>query len=95
MRTETPLFAAHFIRLIPCPTMGAFRLYWATTGRHLMRTDNNRYSALIKTRAPEALRVAVEMAAHRELTTASAYARRAIVNQLRADGFLPTAAAVA
>ena len=52
----------------------------------LMSPDDNRYSALIKTRAPEALRVAVEMAADRELTTTSAYARKAIINQLRADG---------
>jgi hypothetical protein len=51
-----------------------------------MSTDDSRYSALIKTRAPEALRLAVEKAAERELTTASAYARKAIINQLRADG---------
>jgi hypothetical protein len=51
-----------------------------------MNTDDNRYSALIKTRAPEALRAAVEIAADRELTSASAYTRRAIINQLRADG---------
>jgi hypothetical protein len=48
--------------------------------------NDNKYSALIKTRAPEALRTAVEMAADRELTTTSAYTRKAILNQLRADG---------
>lgn len=55
-------------------------------GKTIMNTDDNRYSALIKTRAPEALRAAVEIAADRELTSASAYTRRAIINQLRADG---------
>jgi hypothetical protein len=53
-----------------------------------MNADDTRYLALIKTRAPEALRVAVERAANCELTTASAYTRKAIINQLRADGFL-------
>jgi hypothetical protein len=51
-----------------------------------MNAGDTRYLAPIKTRAPEALRVAVEQAANCELTTVSAYARKAILNQLRADG---------
>ncbi|MDO8879146.1 MAG: hypothetical protein Q8M24_14730 [Pseudolabrys sp.] len=53
-------------------------------------SDEHRYSALIKTRTPEIVRHAVERAAHHELSTTSAYARKAIINQLRADGFEPT-----
>jgi hypothetical protein len=47
-----------------------------------------RYSEVIRSRTPKELRDAVERAAHRELSTPSAYARKAIINQLRADGFL-------
>jgi len=57
--------------------------------------DENRYSALIKTRAPEVIRAAVELAATHELMTTSAYAQKAIVNQLRADGFWSTIETVA
>ncbi|MGB8743555.1 MAG: hypothetical protein WCD52_25925 [Xanthobacteraceae bacterium] len=53
-----------------------------------MNTDDSRYSALIKARAPETLRVAVEVAADRELTTPSAYVRRAVLTALQRDGFL-------
>jgi hypothetical protein len=51
-----------------------------------MCTEEKRYSALIKARAPESLRLAVERAASLELTTASTFVRKAILNQLRADG---------
>jgi hypothetical protein len=53
-----------------------------------MLMNQESYSALIKTRVPQPLRAAVEIAANREFTTPSAYARKAIANQLRADGFL-------
>jgi hypothetical protein len=46
-----------------------------------------KYSEVIRTRTPKELRDAVERAALRELSTPSAYARKAILNQLRADGF--------
>ena len=49
----------------------------------------DRYSALIKARAPEALREAIERAADRDMSSVSDYARRAIVKQLRADGIDP------
>jgi hypothetical protein len=49
-----------------------------------------RYSEVIRARAPKELRDAVERAALRELSTSSAYARKAILNQLRADGFAPS-----
>lgn len=58
-------------------------------------SDENRFSALIKTRTPEVVREAVERAAHYELSTPSAYARKAIINQLRADGFEPSQDAAA
>jgi hypothetical protein len=45
-----------------------------------------RYSEVIRARTPKELREAVDRAAERELTTPSAYARKAILNQLRADG---------
>jgi hypothetical protein len=58
-----------------------------------MSDVEGKFSALIRTRAPQELRDAVECAANRELTTASAYARKAILNQLRADGIDPGAPA--
>jgi hypothetical protein len=45
-----------------------------------------RYPEIIRARAPKELREALETAVNRELTTTSAYPRRAIINQLRADG---------
>jgi hypothetical protein len=45
-----------------------------------------RFPARIEIRAPLALSVALEQAANCELTSTSAYARKAIINQLRADG---------
>lgn len=45
-----------------------------------------RYSEVIRARTPRELREAVDRAAERELTTPSAYARKAILNELRADG---------
>jgi uncharacterized protein (DUF1778 family) len=45
-----------------------------------------RYPEVIRARAPKELREAVERAADRELTTASTFIRKAIINQLRADG---------
>jgi uncharacterized membrane protein len=54
-----------------------------------MADEACRFTEVIRARAPKELREAVERAASRELTTTSAYARRAIVNQLRADGFDP------
>lgn len=49
-------------------------------------SEHNRFSALIKTRATTTLREAVEKAAQRDLTSTSAYARKALANQLRKDG---------
>jgi len=43
-------------------------------------------TVLIKTRAPAVLREAMERAAKRELTTASEWMRRAILQKHRADG---------
>ena len=54
-----------------------------------MSDAEGKFPALIRARAPRELRDAVELAATRELTTASAYARKAILNQLRADGIDP------
>ena len=51
-----------------------------------MADDACRFSEVIRARSPKELREAVEMAADREMTTTSAYARKAIINQLRADG---------
>jgi hypothetical protein len=51
-----------------------------------MSDDACRYSEVIRARTPKEVRDAVERAASRELTTTSAYTRRAIINQLRADG---------
>ena len=46
-------------------------------------------SVQIKTRAPVALRNAMERAAEREMTTQSEWMRRAIIQKLRADGIDP------
>ena len=54
-----------------------------------MSDVEGKFPALIRARAPQELRDAVERAANRVLTTASAYARKAILNQLRADGIDP------
>ena len=43
-------------------------------------------TVLIKARAPAVLREAMERAAKQELTTASEWMRRAILQKLRADG---------
>jgi hypothetical protein len=40
---------------------------------------------------PESLTAAIKAAAARELTTASEYSRRAVIERLRADGFDPAA----
>jgi|KBSSwiStaDraftv2_1062776.scaffolds.fasta_scaffold57085_6 hypothetical protein len=46
----------------------------------------SRFPALFKFRAPAGLRDAIDVAARRECTTASAWARRALLDALRADG---------
>jgi hypothetical protein len=58
-----------------------------------MADMEGKFPALIRARAPQQLRDAIEHAANRELTTTSAYARKAILNQLRADGIDPNYAA--
>jgi len=47
------------------------------------------FPSRLEIRVPESLPYAVAIAADRGLTTTSEYARRAIVNQLRADGVDP------
>jgi hypothetical protein len=51
-----------------------------------MSQDTRKFSDVIRARTPKELREAVKRAANRELSTASAYARKALINQLRADG---------
>jgi hypothetical protein len=51
-----------------------------------MSQNTCKFSDVIRARTPKELRDAVERAASREMTTPSAYTRRAILNQLRADG---------
>lgn len=48
-----------------------------------------RFPERIEIRATANLRQLLDQAAEQELTTPSAYARRAILNQLRADGIDP------
>jgi hypothetical protein len=45
-----------------------------------------RFPSLIKFRAPSELRDAIDVAARRDHTTFSAWARRALLDALRADG---------
>jgi hypothetical protein len=49
----------------------------------------NVFDALIAFRCPEALAERAKRAAARELTTASAYARRALLRELERDGIDP------
>jgi hypothetical protein len=46
----------------------------------------SRFSALVKFRAPPGLREAIDVAARRDHTTASEWARRALLDALHADG---------
>jgi hypothetical protein len=46
-----------------------------------------RFPAFLRIRAPEKLPAAVSVAAERKLTTPSEYARQAIIERLKADGF--------
>lgn len=51
-----------------------------------MSDEARKFPEVIRARAPKELREAVERAANRELTTSSTFVRKAIINQLRADG---------
>jgi hypothetical protein len=51
-----------------------------------MAEDKSRFPARIEIRAPAEFSNALNVAARREMTTPSSYARRAILTQLRADG---------
>jgi hypothetical protein len=51
-----------------------------------MSQNTCKFSDVIRARTPKELREAVQRAADRELSTPSAYARKALINQLRADG---------
>ncbi len=53
-----------------------------------MSQDTCKFSDVIRARTPRELREAVEVAADHELTTASAYVRRAVLAALQRDGFL-------
>ena len=50
------------------------------------------YSETVVCRCPSAIVAALDQAAASELTSRSAYLRRAAKQQLERDGFLPTAA---
>jgi hypothetical protein len=63
---------------------------FAANRRAMMSDEICRYPEVIRARTPKELREAVDRAANRELTTTSAYARRALINQLRADGIAVT-----
>jgi hypothetical protein len=62
-----------------------------------MLTDDtphrSRFETRLFLRLPESLHQAINTGADRELTTASEYVRRALVEKLRADGVLPAARA--
>ena len=49
------------------------------------------FTVLIKARAPDVLRDAINVAAEKELTTPSEWMRRALLRQLREDGIEPQA----
>jgi hypothetical protein len=51
-----------------------------------VRDNEIKHSALIKTRAPVALRDAVKRAAGCKMTSGSEYVRQAILERLKADG---------
>lgn len=55
----------------------------------MRETAISRFPSRIEIRAPGSLPRAVAIAADRGMTTTSEYARRAIINQLRADGIDP------
>ena len=49
------------------------------------------FPVLIKARAPSILREAIKVAAEKELTTPSEWMRRALLDQLKANGIDPLA----
>jgi hypothetical protein len=60
-----------------------------------MAAESVRFPETIRARAPRELREAVERVADRDLTTTSAYARKALLNQLKTDGIELTQVAAA
>jgi hypothetical protein len=57
-----------------------------------MAQDNSDSRYALQVRVPVTLARAIKTAAHREMTTLSEYARRVLIDRLRADGIDPAVA---